>query len=41
VAPTITPAGHQALVVVLKTEQGFERKVLEAVQFVPLKSGIA
>jgi protein-L-isoaspartate(D-aspartate) O-methyltransferase len=41
VAPTITPAGHQALVVVLKTEQGFERKVLEAVHFVPLKSGIA
>ena len=41
VAPTITAAGHQALVVVLKTEQGFERKVLEAVHFVPLKSGIA
>ncbi len=41
VAPTITPAGHQALVVVLKTEQGFERNVLEAVHFVPLKSGIA
>ncbi len=41
VAPTITTAGHQALVVVLKTEQGFERRVLEAVHFVPLKSGIA
>ena len=41
VAPTITPAGHQALVVMLKTEQGIERSVLEAVHFVPLKSGIA
>lgn len=41
VAPTITPAGHQALVVILKTATGFERQVLEAVHFVPLKSGIA
>ena len=41
VAPTITPAGHQALVVIHKTEQGIERSVLEAVHFVPLKSGIA
>jgi protein-L-isoaspartate(D-aspartate) O-methyltransferase len=41
IAPTITPAGHQALVVILKTAQGFERQVLEAVHFVPLKSGIA
>jgi protein-L-isoaspartate(D-aspartate) O-methyltransferase len=41
VAPTITPAGHQALVVMLKTEQGIERSVLEAVHFVPIKSGIA
>lgn len=41
VAPTITPAGHQALVVVRKTSQGLERSVLEAVHFVPLKSGIA
>jgi protein-L-isoaspartate(D-aspartate) O-methyltransferase len=41
VAPTITPAGHQALVVILKTPQGYERQVLEAVHFVPLKSGIA
>ena len=41
VAPTITPAGHQALVVISKTPQGFERQVLEAVHFVPLKSGIA
>lgn len=41
IAPTITAAGHQALVVVLKTAQGFERQVLEAVHFVPLKSGVA
>jgi len=41
VAPTITPAGHQALVVMHKTAQGIERSVLEAVHFVPLKSGIA
>lgn len=41
VAPTTTLAGHQALVVVLKTAQGFERQVLEAVHFVPLKSGVA
>ena len=41
VAPTVTPAGHQALVVVLKTPQGIERQVLEAVHFVPLKSGVA
>lgn len=41
IAPTITPAGHQALVVILKTTTGFERQVLEAVHFVPLKSGVA
>jgi protein-L-isoaspartate(D-aspartate) O-methyltransferase len=41
VAPTTTPAGHQALVVIHKTPQGFERQVLEAVNFVPLKSGVA
>ncbi len=41
VAPTTTPAGHQALVVMRKTAMGFERQVLEAVHFVPLKSGIA
>ena len=41
VAPTITPAGHQALVVIRKTAKGFERQVLEAVHFVPLKSGVA
>lgn len=41
IAPTLTPSGHQALVVILKTAAGFERQVLEAVHFVPLKSGIA
>jgi protein-L-isoaspartate(D-aspartate) O-methyltransferase len=41
IAPTITPAGHQALVVILKTTAGFERQVLETVHFVPLKSGVA
>jgi protein-L-isoaspartate(D-aspartate) O-methyltransferase len=41
VAPTVTPSGHQALVVIHKTSQGFDRQVLEAVHFVPLKSGIA
>ncbi|MBM3386183.1 MAG: protein-L-isoaspartate(D-aspartate) O-methyltransferase [Betaproteobacteria bacterium] len=41
VAPTVTPSGHQALVVVRKTARGLERQVLEAVHFVPLKSGVA
>jgi protein-L-isoaspartate(D-aspartate) O-methyltransferase len=41
VAPTVTPSGHQALVVMLKTPQGVARQVLEAVHFVPLKSGVA
>lgn len=40
VAPTVTPAGHQALVVILKTPTGFDRRVLEPVHFVPLKSGV-
>jgi protein-L-isoaspartate(D-aspartate) O-methyltransferase len=41
VAPTVTPAGHQALVVIEKTARGFEHSVLETVHFVPLKSGVA
>ena len=41
VAPTVTASGHQALVVILRTATGFDRQVLEAVHFVPLKSGIA
>ena len=44
VAPVEMPSGrglaHQALVVVDRTEQGFERHVFETVQFVPLKSGM-
>ena len=41
VAPTVTSSGQQALVVIRKTASGFDRQVLEAVHFVPLKSGIA
>ena len=33
-------SAHQALVVVDRTENGFERHVFETVQFVPLKSGM-
>lgn len=41
VAPTVTAAGKQALVVIDKTAQGIRQNVLEAVHFVPLKSGLA
>jgi protein-L-isoaspartate(D-aspartate) O-methyltransferase len=41
VAPTVTANGQQALMVVDKTAQGFKQSVLEAVHFVPLKSGIS
>jgi protein-L-isoaspartate(D-aspartate) O-methyltransferase len=41
VAPTRSATGGQALVVMDKTARGVERRVLEAVHFVPLKSGIA
>lgn len=41
VAPTVTPSGQQALVVMHKTARGIDRQVLEAVHFVPLKPGIA
>ena len=42
VAPVTTPAGHQALVVIeKKSERELQQTVLEAVHFVPLKSGIA
>ena len=41
VAPTVTASGHQALVVIRRTATGYDRQVLEAVHFVPLKSGIA
>jgi len=41
VAPTRATGGGQALVVIDKTARGVEQRVLEAVHFVPLKSGIA
>ena len=41
VAPMVSSAGGQALVVIDKTTRGLERRILEAVHFVPLKSGIA
>jgi protein-L-isoaspartate(D-aspartate) O-methyltransferase len=41
VAPMGTSGGPQALVVIDKTPQGLKQTVLEAVHFVPLKSGIA
>ncbi|RZL92927.1 MAG: protein-L-isoaspartate(D-aspartate) O-methyltransferase [Variovorax sp.] len=41
VAPTQSGVGAQALVVIDKTARGLEHRVLEAVHFVPLKSGIA
>ena len=41
VAPTVTTAGRQNLVVVDKTATGIVRTELEAVLFVPLKSGVA
>jgi protein-L-isoaspartate(D-aspartate) O-methyltransferase len=39
VAPVQSPDGAQALVVVDKTSQGIRKSLLEAVYFVPLKSG--
>jgi protein-L-isoaspartate(D-aspartate) O-methyltransferase len=41
VAPTVTANGQQALVVLEKTPREMKQTVLEAVHFVPLKSGIA
>ncbi|MBC7549020.1 MAG: protein-L-isoaspartate(D-aspartate) O-methyltransferase [Polaromonas sp.] len=41
VAPVQSSAGGQTLVVVEKTRQGVTQTVLEAVHFVPLKSGVA
>ena len=40
VAPVVH-AGGQALLVVDKTAQGLRQSILEAVHFVPLKSGVA
>ncbi len=41
VAPAVTATGHQNLVVIDKTPEGLIRTDLEAVHFVPLKSGVA
>lgn len=41
VAPLAGADGQQMLLVVDKTAQGFKQGILEAVHFVPLKSGIA
>lgn len=41
VAPTVTAGGQQALVLIEKTATQLQQTVLEAVHFVPLKSGIA
>ena len=41
VAPTVSANGGQTLVIIDKNARGIERHVLEAVHFVPLKSGIA
>ncbi|TFZ08646.1 protein-L-isoaspartate(D-aspartate) O-methyltransferase [Ramlibacter humi] len=41
VAPVALPGGRQSLVVLEKTARELRRTVLETVQFVPLKSGIA
>lgn len=41
VAPLVTPAGGQALVLVERQRDGIHQRVLEAVHFVPLKSGVA
>ena len=40
VAPVEMGSSRQALVVIDRTEHGFERHVFETVQFVPLKSGM-
>jgi protein-L-isoaspartate(D-aspartate) O-methyltransferase len=41
VAPTLMPNGQQALVVMERTSRDVKQTVLEAVHFVPLKSGLA
>jgi protein-L-isoaspartate(D-aspartate) O-methyltransferase len=41
IAPTVTAQGQQALVVIERLQAGFKKEVLEAVHFVPLKSGVA
>ena len=41
VAPVATAGGQQALMVIDKSRQGIQQTILEAVHFVPLKSGVA
>ncbi|CAN7438347.1 protein-L-isoaspartate(D-aspartate) O-methyltransferase [Pseudorhodoferax sp. LjRoot39] len=41
VAPVAGQGGQQALVVIDRTAQGLRQQLLEAVHFVPLKSGVA
>jgi protein-L-isoaspartate(D-aspartate) O-methyltransferase len=41
VAPIVGAGGHQALVIIEKTAGQLKQTVLEAVHFVPLKSGVA
>ncbi|KQP03110.1 protein-L-isoaspartate(D-aspartate) O-methyltransferase [Pseudorhodoferax sp. Leaf265] len=41
VAPVAGHSGQQALVVIDRTAQGLRQQLLEAVHFVPLKSGVA
>ena len=41
VAPVVTPTGAQALVLIEKLPAGLRKTVLEAVSFVPLKSGVS
>ena len=41
VAPMARVSGQQVLLVIDRMAQGFQESVLEAVHFVPLKSGIA
>ena len=41
VAPAVTEAGQQHLIVVERSAHGITRSVLEPVLFVPLKSGVS
>lgn len=41
VAPVVSSARQQALVVIEKTPQGLRQTIMETVHFVPLKSGVA
>jgi len=41
VSPVEQAGGGQALVVVDRREEGYDRRVHEAVRFVPLKSGLS